>query len=172
MDDGVMQENPNVTMVDPAWRPSPKAKQLWAINAALLWIFPFAGQIVWAIVDGNATTWPHVAVFAASVVLAASHIVGVSLWRYAVHRWEVSDTAVYTLTGWFNQERRIAPISRVQTVDSERGPIDRLLGLTTITVTTASSAGAVKITALDQEVADRTVAQLTEIAARNTGDAT
>ena len=39
-------------------------------------------------------------------------------------------------------------------------------------VTTASSAGAVEITALDRDVADRTVAQLTEIAQQNAGDAT
>ena len=47
-----------------------------------------------------------------------------------------------------------------------------MLGLSTVTVTTASSAGAVKITALDKDVADRTVAQLTDIAGRTLGDAT
>ncbi|QCB52245.1 hypothetical protein E5720_14850 [Rhodococcus sp. PAMC28707] len=161
-----------ITMTDPAWRPSPRARQLWAINASLMWVPLFIAQLVWALIDGKWTTWPHVAVFAASVVFAAVHIVVVPVWRYRVHRWEISDTAVYTLTGWFDQERRIAPISRVQTVDTERGPIDRMLGLSTVTVTTASSAGAVKITALDKEVADRTVAQLTEIAGRTLGDAT
>uniref|UniRef100_UPI000A908618 PH domain-containing protein n=1 Tax=Aldersonia kunmingensis TaxID=408066 RepID=UPI000A908618 len=100
------------------------------------------------------------------------HIVVVPFWRYAVHRWEVSDTAVYTRTGWFTHERRIAPISRVQTVDTQRGPIDRLLGLATVTVTTASAAGAVEIEALDLAVAERTVAQLTEIAGRDGEDAT
>ena len=167
-----MPPNPHVTIADPAWRPSDKAKKLWAINAALFWIIPVAAQIVWAVLDENATSWPHVLVLAATVVLAGAHIVGVPIWRFAVHRWEVSDTAVYTQTGWLNQERRIAPISRVQTVDTERGPIERMLGLATITVTTASSAGAVRISALDQDVADRTVAQLTEIAATHTGDAT
>nr|WP_296773765.1 PH domain-containing protein [Rhodococcus sp. (in: high G+C Gram-positive bacteria)] len=161
-----------ITMTDPAWRPSPRAKQLWAINAALMWVPLFIAQIVWAVVDGKWTSWPHVAVFVVSVVLAAAHIVVVPQWRYRVHRWEISDTAVYTLTGWFDQERRIAPISRVQTVDTERGPIDRMLRLATVTVTTASSAGAVKITALDTDVADRAVKQLTEIAGRTMGDAT
>jgi membrane protein YdbS with pleckstrin-like domain len=89
-----------------------------------------------------------------------------------VHRWEISDTAVHTRSGWFTQERRIAPISRIQTVDTERGPIDRWLGLATVTVTTASSAGAVEITALDTAVADETVARLTTIAGRNGADAT
>ena len=63
--------------------------------------------------------------------------------------------AVYTRTGWLVQERRIAPISRVQTVDTYRGPLDQLFGLANVTVTTASSAGAVHIVALDVDVADQ-----------------
>ncbi|TQF74313.1 PH domain-containing protein [Rhodococcus spelaei] len=159
-------------MADPQCRPSRKAPRLWAINAVLVWTPVFVAQVVWAVIAGRWTTWPHVTVFAATLALALAHVLVVPQWRYRVHRWEVSPSAVYTRTGWFNQERRIAPISRIQTVDTERGPIDRLLGLATVTVTTASSAGAVKITALDQDVADATVAQLTEIAGRNLGDAT
>lgn len=161
-----------VTMADPSRRPSPKAPLLWGINAALMWIPVFVAQVVWGIVDGAWTTWPHVTVFAATVVAALTHVLVVPGWRYRVHRWEISDTAAYTRSGWFTQERRIAPISRIQTVDTERGPIDRMLGLATVTVTTASSAGAVTITALDAPVADETVTRLTEIAGRNLGDAT
>ncbi len=158
-------------MTEPAWRPSPRARWLWAIDAALVWLVAFVAQAVWAVVDGSWTGTPHVLVFVASVVLAAAHIVVVPMWRYRVHRWEISDTAVYTRTGWFTQERRIAPISRIQTVDTERGPIERILGLATVTVTTASSAGAVEIVGLEQRLADETAARLTEIAAHNVGDA-
>ncbi|BCN48127.1 bacterial membrane flanked domain protein [Rhodococcus sp. Br-6] len=161
-----------VTMADPAWRPSTKAPALWATTATLVWLPVFAAQVVWAVLDGRWTTWPHVTVFAVTLAVAVADIVVVPRWRYRVHRWEISDDAVYTRTGWFDQERRIAPITRIQTVDTERGPLDRLFGLATVTVTTASSAGAVKITALDLDVADRTVEQLTAITARNAGDAT
>jgi len=89
-----------------------------------------------------------------------------------VHRWEVTEEAVYTRTGWFTQESRVAPISRVQTVDTHRGPLERLLGLATVTVTTASSAGAVRIPALDLATAEQTVERLTEVAATHRGDAT
>jgi uncharacterized protein len=99
-------------------------------------------------------------------------VVVVPLWRYRVHRWDIGEQAVYTRTGWIVQERRIAPISRVQTVDTYRGPLDRLFGLANVTVTTASSAGAVRIVALDSDVADRVVAQLTDIAAIGAEDAT
>jgi membrane protein YdbS with pleckstrin-like domain len=100
------------------------------------------------------------------------YVVVAPLWRYRVHRWEIGAQAVYTRTGWLVQERRIAPISRVQTVDTQRGPLDRLFGLATVTVTTASSAGAVRIIALDSDVADRIVAQLTDIASLGEQDAT
>ncbi len=98
-------------------------------------------EIVCAVLVPGIPSWVVGTVFAVTVLFAATYILMVPAWRYRVHRWEISDTAVYTRTGWFTQERRIAPISRVQTVDTERGPIDRMLGLATVTVTTASSAG-------------------------------
>jgi membrane protein YdbS with pleckstrin-like domain len=93
-------------------------------------------------------------------------------WRYRVHRWEVTDNAVYTKSGWISQERRIAPISRVQTVDTERGPLEQLFGLANVTVTTASAAGPLHIHGLDRATADGLVAQLTEVTSRSQGDAT
>lgn len=167
-----MTVSPPVTMADPLWRPSTKAPTLWAITASLFWVPVLIVEIVCAVAVPGLPGWVVGAVFALTVALAATHVLIVPAWRYRVHRWEISDTAVYTRSGWFTQERRIAPISRVQTVDTERGPLDRMLGLSTVTVTTASSAGAVKISALDHDVATRAVADLTERAARHTGDAT
>jgi membrane protein YdbS with pleckstrin-like domain len=60
----------------------------------------------------------------------------------------------------------------LQTVDTYRGLLDRLFGLANVTVTTASSAGAVRIVALDSAVADQVVAQLTDLAAIGAEDAT
>lgn len=120
--------------------------------------------------------WLHGLAAVATAAGIVLFVVIVPLWRYRVHRWDISvDTAtpaVYTRTGWLVQERRIAPISRVQTVDTYRGPLDRLFGLANVTVTTASSAGAVRIVALDVDVADRVVALLTDIAAIGEQDAT
>lgn len=116
--------------------------------------------------------WLHILIGAVTVLGVAMSVALVPLWRYRVHRWELSPQAVFTRTGWLIQERRIAPISRVQTIDTYRGPVDRLFGLANVTVTTASSAGAVHIAALDVDVADGLVAQLTDIAAIGAEDAT
>ncbi|THJ04644.1 hypothetical protein E7Z54_08150 [Nocardioides sp.] len=99
-------------------------------------------------------------------------VVVVPRWRYLVHRWEVSPTAVYTQRGWWARERRIAPMSRVQTVDYAQGPLARLFGLASVTVTTASAAGALRIDGLDRDVALALVDELTLKADLVEGDAT
>jgi membrane protein YdbS with pleckstrin-like domain len=144
---------------------------MWALSAALGWVVPIAAQVVWVIVRPG-PAWLHLAVAAMTVVLMVVHIGVRPIWRYRVHRWEISPQAVFTRTGWLVQQRRIAPISRVQTVDTYRGPMDRLFKLANVTVTTASSAGAVHIVALDTAVADGVVEQLTDIAALGAEDAT
>lgn len=144
---------------------------MWALGAAVPWSVAIVAQVVWFLFDGR-LPWLHVLAAVGTVVGVTVSVVVAPLWRYRVHRWEVDPTAVYTRSGWLVQERRIAPISRVQTVDTYRGPLDRLFGLATVTVTTASSAGAVRIVALDLDVADRVVAQLTDIAALGQEDAT
>jgi uncharacterized protein len=106
------------------------------------------------------------------VLVLAAYVMVVPSWRYLVHRWEVTDTAVYTQTGWWARERRIAPMSRIQTVDHVEGAISRLFGLATVTVTTASAAGALEISGLDKDVARRLVDELTVKADAVEGDAT
>jgi membrane protein YdbS with pleckstrin-like domain len=109
------------------------------------------------------------------IVVAAvmvAYVAVVPHWRYLVHRWEITDTAVYTQTGWWSRERRIAPMSRVQTVDHREGAIERIFGLATVRITTASSAGALTIEGLDQLQALDLVDDLTRIADSVPGDAT
>ncbi|WP_341230117.1 PH domain-containing protein [Nocardioides salarius] len=106
------------------------------------------------------------------VLLDAAYIAGVPAWRYRVHRWEVTETAVYTQTGWWSRERRVAPMSRIQTVDWNQGPVERLFGLANVTVTTASAAGALSVAGLDRRTAEQLVAELTEKADAVAGDAT
>jgi uncharacterized protein len=89
-----------------------------------------------------------------------------------VHRWETTDTAVYTQTGWWARERRIAPMSRIQTVDYVEGAVARLFGLASVTVTTASAAGALEIAGLDRARARELVDELTLKADAVEGDAT
>ncbi len=92
--------------------------------------------------------------------------------RYLIHRWEATDDAVYALQGWVTRKWQIVPISRIQSIDTEIGPIQQVLGLASITVTTASSEGKIVIEGLDATVAAEAVDRLREVAAASRGDAT
>lgn len=93
-------------------------------------------------------------------------------WWFRVHRWEVTDDAVYVRTGALWQEWRIAPMSRIQTVDTVRGPLEQSFRLATVTVTTASSKGELRIAGLDHALAAELAERLTAITRVTPGDAT
>jgi membrane protein YdbS with pleckstrin-like domain len=150
---------------------SRRARAYWTVRALPGWLVIGAVETL-ILVDGGISQTARIAVASVTIALALAHLVLMPQWRYRVHRWEITDTAVYTQSGWWNQERRIAPIARVQTVDTQRGPVEQVFGLANVTVTTASARGPIKIHALDREVADATVAWLTERAQRSGGDGT
>ncbi|MDR7275400.1 PH domain-containing protein [Catenuloplanes atrovinosus] len=109
------------------------------------------------------------------LVLDVVYLIGIAVtpaWRYRVHRWEATGDAVYALEGWLTRKWQIVPISRIQSIDTEIGPIQNLLGLATIKVTTASSEGAISIEGLDRETAEATVDRLRAVTAATPGDAT
>ena len=134
------------------------------------------GLVMLAILTAVALAWDSLTarwwLVGAAGVLVLVYAAIVPRWRYIVHRWEVSDIAVYTQTGSWSRERRIAPMSRIQTVDYAEGALSRLFGLATVTVTTASAAGALRIEGLDRALAQRLVDDLTLKADAVEGDAT
>jgi membrane protein YdbS with pleckstrin-like domain len=154
----------------PRERVSPKARLMWMCTD-LLRAVPVIALLVLANGPWNWFDLPVWVLVLVGVLLVAFALV-VPQWRYAVHRWEVTDTAVYTQTGWWARERRIAPMSRVQTVDHREGAISRLFGLATVRITTASSAGALTIEGLEQQRALEIVDDLTRMADSVPGDAT
>ncbi|MDQ7810215.1 PH domain-containing protein [Amycolatopsis sp. A133] len=105
-------------------------------------------------------------------VLGVAWCAVLPVWWFGLHRWEVTDTAVYVRSGFLWQEWRVAPLSRVQTVDTLRGPLQQRFGLATVTVTTASARGAVKLRGLDAQVAADVAERLTERTDATPGDAT
>ena len=155
---------------EPRERVSPRARGMWLLAALLRSAVVLALVIVAGpVLDLVPVPWWGFALLGAAL---AAYVVVVPQWRWAVHRWEVTETAVYTQTGWWVRERRIAPMSRIQTVDHVEGALSRLFGLATVTVTTASAAGALEIAGLDRDRARALVDELTRRADAVEGDAT
>ena len=155
----------------PAHQVSPRAVWYWFTRAGAGWLIVIALQIVAWVLDWPVPPW-HPQVLTVTVLIAVVHLAVMPRLRYRVHRWELTEDAVYTSSGWLTQEWRIAPVTRIQTVDSERGPIGRLFHLTKVTVTTASAAGPLVIDGLDEQVAADFASAVTEAAQASRGDAT
>lgn len=156
---------------EPSQRVSPRAVRMWTVEALFVVAWLVAGLVVWCFFDTGSRTAQWV-VGSILFVVSIGYVTIMPRWRFRVHRWEATSYAIYTQTGWIRQERRIAPLSRVQTVDLERGPVAQLFKLASVTVTTASAAGPVKVHGLELAVAEELVEGLTAAAVAEKGDAT
>jgi membrane protein YdbS with pleckstrin-like domain len=148
--------------------PSPVRMPAWPLSRSAIWLWVTQG-LVGALVLGVAATVFTVlvpdeggplpvlrwAVPAAAVVYAIVAVGIRPVFRYRVHRWEVTGDAVYTLTGWLTRTWTLVPIARIQTVDVTRGVLQQLFGLASVAVLTASSQGTVRVPNLELDVAQR-----------------
>ncbi|WP_326696928.1 PH domain-containing protein [Streptomyces sp. NBC_01754] len=159
-----------VRLRPPRHAPARRAVGWWRARCLLLTAAPVAvPAVLGAFVEPAGWLLVPAAVLAAAGLAVA---VLFPLWWFRVHRWEVTDEAVYVRTGVVLREWRIAPMSRIQTVDTVRGPLEQLFGLATLTVTTASAKGALKIEGLGHETAADLAERLTRITQDTPGDAT
>ncbi len=163
--EGTVRLRPPVNTLDP------RVVGWWRTRELLLTAGPVAVLAVLGAFLASARFWLLLCA-AVLAVLGAGCAVLLPLWWFRTHRWEVTDEAVYVRTGALWQEWRIAPMSRIQTVDTVRGPLEQLYRLATVTVTTASAKGAVRIEGLDHELAAELAERLTRITQDTPGDAT
>lgn len=155
----------------PRHRVERRALGWWTVRSLLVLVPAAAALALTAALIPSARLWLVPALIAVGV-LGTIYTVVVPRWRYRVHGWEATDDAVYTVSGWLGRKWRAAPVHRIQTVDTERGPLQMLFRLSSVTITTASTAGAVTIEGLDHEVAARLVEHLAAAAQSSRGDAT
>ncbi|WP_229358281.1 PH domain-containing protein, partial [Streptomyces sp. UNOB3_S3] len=160
-----MPEGGGLRLRDPRHRVDPRARRWWTARAlltvsgpalltaaALLTLcFPlFPGAAPWLV--------PLVTVVLVAPAVAYALVMPAR--RCRTHGWELGETALYAVSGWFWRRRRIVPLSRVESVALRRGPLLRRHGLATVVVATGSAAGAVRITGVSVTDARRLTARL------------
>ncbi len=154
----------------PSHRVSRRAVLYWTVRAAVSWLITLAVEAAIILVSHLDRSWWAAA--AATAAVGVAHTLIMPQWRYRVHRWEVTKDALYTRSGWFSVHWRIAPVSRIQTIDSHRSLGERLFTLANVTATTASAAGPVHIHGLDRAIADQLLDELAVATGQVPGDAT
>lgn len=118
---------------EPAHNPDPKARTLWAIAGAIGGAALSAPLGALVVVAG---LWP-----AAPVLALFSALAGWAFGRAAWRRrtWSLGAVSLELRRGVIVRRASSIPYTRIQQIDVERGPIERLIGLSQLVVRTAAA---------------------------------
>lgn len=99
--------------------------------------------------------------------LVAAVIIGpLQAWRWRRWSWRLTEEAIELRSGLVVRRHVVVPHFRVQQIDVVEGPLERLLGLSTLRVTTASASGSIELPGLAAALAPGLRGQLLARAAR------
>ena len=149
---------------EPAWPVARSAIALWVTQAVLGTLFWVALVVAALLFVPSSLGGPVPTLrWLVPVVVGIWRLVAMGVQpfvRYRVHRWEVTADTVHSLTGWLTRTWTLVPVARIQTVDVTQGALQRLFGLSTVAVLTASSQGTVTVPQLETDVAHRVAEDL------------
>lgn len=150
-------------------RLDPRVRVVWAVGSLI------SGFILGGLVAAGLAGFVPRLVPVGGLVTLVLGIVGLlfAVLRYRRWRFELQDDALYLERGVVTHVRTVVPFVRVQHVDTQRGPLERALGLSSVVVYTAGSRSAdVTVPGLTTDRADRLQARLRELAVEtDPGDA-
>lgn len=139
-------------LAEPRHRLDPRARRMWFISELIQ-------TVIWAAILGAAAfaairfldrdwTWPTLIALAIVTPSLIWAFVGPAI-RYRQWRYEIRDEEVDLQHGVLVKTRQLVPMSRIQHVDTRRGPLQRRFGLASVVFFTA--AGSMEIPALAHE---------------------
>lgn len=118
---------------DQPHRPDPRARTLWTVAGALgggLLSAPFGAVFV------VAGMWPAAPVLALAIATGGA-LFGRAAWRR--RSWSLGTASLELRRGVVIQRASSIPYTRIQQIDVERGPIERMIGLSQLVVRTAAA---------------------------------
>ena len=145
---------------EPQQRLPEAAVRLWRLEAAL-WCtgLLLASLVVAGTMGGDAPGW---LLPVAVAVIGIPAVIFVPRVRWRRWRYEIRDDEIDLRAGLWTIRRTLVPIRRVQHVDTERGVLEGIFDLASVTFHTA--AGSTEIPALEQGEAERVRARVAELA--------
>lgn len=136
-------------------RLSPKFLTVKLIGVVLGWLIVIAITTIGAYVMflDSEFSWTWWLVLAVGLGFLAWRVIRMPFW---VKRWGYAerDEDVYLTQGLMFRRLTCVPYGRMQLVEVTAGPIERMFGLATVQMVTASSSGAISIPGLDRAAAE------------------
>ncbi|WP_135830365.1 PH domain-containing protein [Halorussus halobius] len=140
---------------------NPRVRLVWAVGAV---VTATALGAVAAAVDRFVFAVGVPLVVAVAGLALVAGVVHATL-RYRIWRFAVREDDLYLERGVVTRVNTVVPFVRVQHVDTQRGPVERTLGLASVVVYTAGSRGAdVTVPGLTPERADELQERLRRLA--------
>jgi uncharacterized protein len=146
---------------------APAIVTAWRISAALGWLLPGFVAVVLGFVLAGGWGWLILAAVAALVVFAIVFYPGL---RYRRWRWQLTELAIELRYGVLVRIQETVPYFRIQQIDITAGPVDRLLGLASLQVTSASASGSATLPGIAADQAPQVRAELLARAAAAVGE--
>ena len=143
----------------------PRARTMWYVSETIqmaLWAIAIVAIAVVLIRFTDLSTRWIVAIAAVLLVGSAIETAISPGVRYRSWRYEIRSDEVDLQHGFLVKTRQLVPMSRIQHVDTRRGPLQQRFGLASVVFYTA--AGAMEIPALSQEVAADVRNRIAELA--------
>ena len=136
----------------PAHTLSDKAVAAWRVDGVRATLFQ--GVFVVGLLAVSLRDVGLVAIVAGAelAVVAVLSVVVAPFMDARTWRYEVDEHELYLQRGWLTITRHVLPLVRIQNVDTVQGPIDKLFGLSSVTLSTAG--GKATIPHLDEPVAE------------------
>jgi uncharacterized protein len=146
---------------------APKVVTAWRIGSVVSLILPTLVLSTLGFVFLGGWGW---AVLGALAALALFLTVWYAPARYARWRWQLTDLAVELRYGVVVRQQETVPYFRIQQIDIVQGPLDRILDLATLQVTTASASGSAALPGIANDDAPTVRAELLARAAAAVAD--
>jgi membrane protein YdbS with pleckstrin-like domain len=133
----LLDEAPAPVADAPALPLHPRVVTLWRVGSAISWLMLTAAAVT-ATFAFERSPWLALPV----AVLGVAWVIVVPPFQYRHFRYRVSDVDLRIMHGWLWRHVVVVMHSRIQHVDTQQGPVERMLGLATVVVYTAGSVGA------------------------------
>lgn len=114
----------------------PRMRTVWWVGPTVVWVIAFGGLAVAAAVAGEGTA---AGALGATAVVLVGLTVGWAGLRWSRWRWRAYDDALEVRHGVVNQVISLVPYHRIQQIDVRRGPLERMLGLSSLVLRTAAA---------------------------------
>lgn len=141
-----------------------------ALSQKKKWLWIFQAALIFSIIGSSIATAFYLLLSESILAVMVPLSLGIlgffyGLLRYRNWGFEVKEDHLYIEHGVVKKVYSMVPHVRIQHIDTDRGPIDRVFGLSTLRVYTAGSRGAdIKIPGLERKEAHMIQKKLRDVA--------